>query len=97
MEPGYEQLQGAAARVLQRSAGAMTSSKLMAEALQKLPAGPTPILDICMILKRTEANVRRILADMEELGLVEKVEVSIPGRRVKYGWKKVVQGGDSHA
>ena len=75
----------------------MTSSKLMAEVLQKLPNGPTPILDLCLILKRTEANVRRILADMEELGLVDQVEVSIPGRKVKYGWKKAVKGDDSHA
>jgi predicted transcriptional regulator len=75
----------------------MTSSKLMAEVLQKLPNGPTPILDLCLILKRTEANVRRILADMEELGLVDRVEVSIPGRKVKYGWKKATKGDDSHA
>ncbi|MDD1761231.1 MAG: hypothetical protein LUQ59_03280 [Methanothrix sp.] len=27
-----------------------------------------------MILKRTEANARRVLADMEELGLVERTE-----------------------
>ena len=69
----------------------MTSSKLMAEVLQKLPNGPTPILDLCLILKRTEANVRRILADMERLGLVEKVEISIPDRKVRCGWKKTIR------
>jgi predicted transcriptional regulator len=73
----------------------MTSSKLMAEVLKKLPDEPAPMQDLCMILKRTEANVRRILADMGELGLVEKVEISIPGRKVRYGWKKAVHGGDS--
>jgi len=73
----------------------MTSSKLMAEVLKKLPDEPVPMQVICTILGRMEGNVRRILADMEELGLVEKVEISIPGRRVKYGWKKVVQSGDS--
>ena len=73
----------------------MTSSKLMAEVLKKLPDEPVPMQVICTILGRMEGNVRRILADMGELGLVEKVEISIPGRRVKYGWKKVVQSGDS--
>ena len=73
----------------------MTSSKLMAEVLKKLPDEPVPMQVICTILGRMEGNVRRILADMEELGLVEKVEISIPGRRVKYGWKKAVHGGDS--
>ena len=73
----------------------MTSSKLMAEVLKKLPDEPAPMQDLCTILGRMEGNVRRILADMEELGLVEKVEISIPGRRVKYGWKKAVHGGDS--
>jgi len=75
----------------------MNSSKLMAEVLQKLPGGPTPSWDLCMILKRTEANVRRVLADMEELGLVEKAEISIPGRKVRHGWKKAVKGDDSNA
>jgi|GEM_PF-1759796 len=56
---------------------------------------PTPILDICMILKRTEGNVKRILVDMEELGLVERIEISIPGRKARYGWKKAVHDGDS--
>jgi predicted transcriptional regulator len=73
----------------------MTSSKLMAEVLKKLPDEPVPMQVICTILDRMEGNVRRILADMEELGLVEKVEISIPGRRVKYGWKKAFHGGDS--
>jgi len=75
----------------------MTSSKLMAEVLQKLPNGPTPILDLCLILKRTEANVRRVLGDMEELGLVERVEISIPGRKVRYGWRKSANTGNRHA
>jgi len=67
----------------------------MVDVLQKFPDGPTPILDICMILKRTEGNVKRILVDMEELGLVERIEISIPGRKARYGWKKAVHGGDS--
>ena len=69
----------------------MTSSKLMAEVLQKLPDGPTSLHVICIILDRTEGNVRRILADMEMLGLVEQVEIAIPDRRVRYGWKKTVR------
>lgn len=76
-----------------RCAGTMTSSKLMKEVLQKLPVDPAPIQDLCMILMRAEANVRRILVDMEELGLVEKVDLSIPGRKVRYGWKKSVGKG----
>jgi len=48
-----------------------------------------------MILKRTEGNVKRILVDMEELGLVERIEISIPGRKARYGWKKAVHDGDS--
>lgn len=58
---------------------------------------PRPSWDLCMILTRTEANVRRVLADMEELGLVERAEISIPGRKVRYGWKKAVKGDYSHA
>ena len=73
----------------------MTSSKLMAEVLKKMPDEPVPMQVICTILGRMEGNVRRILADMVELGLVEKVEISIPGRKVRYGWKKAVHGGDS--
>ncbi len=69
----------------------MTSSKLMEEVLQKLPEGPTPLQAICIILDRTEGNVRHILTDMERLGLVEQVEISIPDRRVRYGWKKTVR------
>ncbi len=69
----------------------MTSSKLMDEVLQKLPADPLPINDICTILGRTEGNVRRILTDMEKLGLVEQARISIPDRRVRYGWRKTVR------
>ncbi len=69
----------------------MTSSKLMEKVLQKLPDGPTPIKDICVILDRTEGNVRHILTDMERLGLIEQVEISIPDRRIKYGWQRTVR------
>lgn len=69
----------------------MTSSKLMEEVLQKLPDETAPMEEICRILERPEGNVRRILVDMERLGLVEKVEVSIPDRRFRYGWKKTVR------
>jgi len=68
----------------------MTSSKLMAQVLKKMPDEPAPMKLICTLLDRTEGNVRHILADMEELGLVEQVEISIPDQRVKYGWKKTV-------
>jgi DNA-binding IclR family transcriptional regulator len=69
----------------------MTSSKLMAEVLRKLPDEPAPIEAICQVLERPDGNVRRILADMERLGLVEKVEISIPDRKVRCGWKKTVR------
>ncbi len=69
----------------------MTSSKLMEIVLQKIPEEPAPLQVICTILGRTEGNVRRILSDMEKLGLVEQVEISIPDRRVRYGWKKTVR------
>jgi DNA-binding IclR family transcriptional regulator len=69
----------------------MTSSKLMAEVLKKLPDEPAPMEAICRILERPEANVRRILADMERLGLVEKIEISIPDRKVRCGWKKTIR------
>ena len=69
----------------------MTSSKLMEVVLQKLPDEPVSLHLICVILDRTEGNVRRILSDMERLGLVEQVEISVPDRRVKYGWKKTVR------
>jgi len=71
----------------------VTSSKLMAEVLQKLPDEPAPMEVICQVLERPDGNVRRILADMERLGLVEKVEVSIPDRRFRYGWKKTARTG----
>ena len=69
----------------------MTSSKLMEVVLQKLPDEPVSLHLICNILDSTEGNVRRILSDMERLGLVEQVEISVPDRRVKYGWKKTVR------
>jgi predicted transcriptional regulator len=69
----------------------MTSSKLMAEVLKKLPDGPEPMEVICRILERPDGNVRRILADMERLGLIEKVKISIPDRKVRYGWKKTAR------
>jgi len=69
----------------------MTSSKLMAEVLKKLPDEPLPIEIICRVLERPDGNVRRILADMEKLGLVEKVGISIQDRKIRYGWKKTVR------
>ena len=80
----------------QRSTSSMTApSSWLRSCAEKLPDGPTPILGyLCMILKRTEANIRHVLADMEELGLVEKAVISIPGRKVRHGWKKAVKGND---
>ena len=69
----------------------MTSSKLMEVVLQKLPDEPLPIEIICHVLERPDGNVRRILADMERLGLVEKVEISIPDLKVRCGWKKTIR------
>ena len=55
----------------------MTSSKLMAKVLQKPPDAPAPIEVISHILERSESegNVRCILASIERLGLIKKIEM----------------------
>jgi len=55
----------------------VTNSKLMAKVLQKVSGGPAPMEVISHILESSESegNVRCILAGIERLGLIKKIEM----------------------
>jgi DNA-binding MarR family transcriptional regulator len=70
----------------------------MKRVLQKLSAeNPKPLPVLAKNLQMGEGNLRRALNDMEELGLVEKVDLPKPLLRERrklnhrpciFGWKK---------
>jgi predicted transcriptional regulator len=69
----------------------MTSSKLIKEVLANMPETATPIYDLCTLMDRQESNLRRILNEMEDLGLVVNEPINVQGRKFHKrtrGWRK---------
>lgn len=75
-----------------------TSNQLMKRVLVKLSAtDPKPLPALAKNLQMGEGNLRRALNDMEELGLVAKVDLPKPSKAERrkldhrpciFGWKK---------
>lgn len=66
----------------------MVSDKLMKEFLDKMSTEPEGLFDLAYRLKQHEANAKRVLVAMQDLGLVVQVPIHVEGRKYKYGWAK---------
>jgi len=66
----------------------LTSSRLMKKVLDKMSTEPMNYRQLERRTKRHGSNLRRILKDMESLGLVEKVDIKSDKFRI--GWRKKV-------
>lgn len=80
------------------SSNSGTSNHMMKRVLGELSAtDPKPLPALAKNLQMSEGNLRRALNDMEELGLVTKVDLPKPSARERsklnhrpciFGWKK---------
>ncbi len=72
----------------------MTSADMMKRILAGMPDRVSPMSDLVAIFERSEGRLRSDLMVMADLGLVEKVEIDIPGKktaRCRVGWRKTVR------
>lgn len=72
----------------------MTSADMMKRILAGMPDRATPLADLVDIFKRSEGRLRSDLSVMEGLGLVKRVEIDIPGKKMhrrRVGWAKTVR------
>jgi len=72
----------------------MTSTAMMKRILTSMPEHAISVPALAAKMCRPEGRLRHDLAEMSELGLVEKTEIDEIGKRLsrrRVGWRRVVR------